>query len=147
MKLIKHIQAKIQLVVGGDVGITQKVQPHLLYNRRFPSGTRGKEFTCQSRRHKRHGFDPWVRKIPQRRKWHPTLVFLTGESHGQWSLVGYSSWGHKELDRSEHLSSSNYIIESCKLSIKIQNDEVNKVPEDCYMKEDLAVFVDCASKA
>ena len=61
--------------------------------------------------------------------------------------MGYSSWGHKELDRTEHLSSSNYIIESCKLSIKIQNDEVNKVPEDCYMKEDLAVFVDCASKA
>ena len=39
---------------------------------------------------KRHGFDPWVRKIPWRREWQPTPVFLPGESHGQRSLVGYS---------------------------------------------------------
>ena len=37
---------------------------------------------------------PWARKIPRRRKWQPTLVFLPGESHGQRSLVGYSPWGH-----------------------------------------------------
>ena len=43
------------------------------------------------------GFDPWVGKIPCRRKWQPTLVFLTGKSHGQRSLGGYSPWGHKEL--------------------------------------------------
>ena len=41
-------------------------------------------------RHKRHGFNPWVRKIPCRRKWQPTPIFLPGESHGQRSLVGYS---------------------------------------------------------
>ena len=35
------------------------------------------------------GFDPWIRKIPWRRKWQPTPVFLPGESHGQRSLVGY----------------------------------------------------------
>ena len=35
-------------------------------------------------------FDPWVGKIPWRRKWQPTPVFLPGESHGQRSLVGYS---------------------------------------------------------
>ena len=40
-------------------------------------------------------FDPWVRKIPWSRKWHPTPVFLPGESHGQRSLVGYSLWGPK----------------------------------------------------
>ena len=34
-------------------------------------------------------FDPWVGKIPWRRKWQPTLVFSPGESHGQRSLVGY----------------------------------------------------------
>ena len=39
----------------------------------------------------RHGFNPWVRKIPW--KWLPTLVFLPGKSHGQRSLVGYSPWG------------------------------------------------------
>ena len=38
---------------------------------------------------KRCGFDPWVRKIPWRRKWQPTPVFLPGKSHGQRSLVGY----------------------------------------------------------
>ena len=36
------------------------------------------------------GFDLWVRKIPWRRKWQPTPVFLPGESHGQWGLVSYS---------------------------------------------------------
>ena len=38
----------------------------------------------------RRGFDPWVRKIPQRRTWQPTPVFLPGESHGLKSLAGYS---------------------------------------------------------
>ena len=47
-----------------------------------------KETACQCRRHKRHGFDPQVRKVPQRRAWQPTPVFLPGESHGQRSLVG-----------------------------------------------------------
>ena len=57
----------------------------------FPtSGTSGKEPACQCRRHKRHGFDPWVGKIPCRRAWQPTPVFLPGESHGQRSLEGYS---------------------------------------------------------
>ena len=39
---------------------------------------------------RRHRFEFWVRKIPWRRKWQPTLVFLPGEFHGQRSLVGYS---------------------------------------------------------
>ena len=46
----------------------------------------------------RHGFDPWVEKIPWRRAWQPTPVFLSGESHGQRSLAGFSPWGRKELD-------------------------------------------------
>ena len=40
--------------------------------------------------HRRPGFNPWVGKIPWRRKWQPTPVFLPGESHGQRSLAGYS---------------------------------------------------------
>ena len=40
---------------------------------------------------KRHGFDPWVGRIPWRRKQQPTPVFLPGESHGQRSLVGLQS--------------------------------------------------------
>ena len=49
---------------------------------------------------KRHGFDPWVRKIPWRRKWQPTPVFLPGESHEQRSLAGYSPWGCKKVGHS-----------------------------------------------
>ena len=43
------------------------------------------------------GFDPWVRKIPWRRAWQSTPVFLPGESHGQRSLAGYSPWGRKRV--------------------------------------------------
>ena len=42
--------------------------------------------------------DPWVGKIPWRRAWEPTPVFMPEECHGQRSLVGYSPWGRKELD-------------------------------------------------
>ena len=48
--------------------------------------------------------NPWVRKIPWRRKWQPTPVFLPGKFHGQRSLAGYSSWGCKELDTTEQLN-------------------------------------------
>ena len=48
-------------------------------------------------------FDPWVGKMPWRRKWQTTLVFLPGELYGQRSLVGYSSWGLKESNRTEQL--------------------------------------------
>ena len=51
----------------------------------FPWWLRGKESACQ---YKRHRFDPWVGKIPWRRKWQPTQVFLPRKSHGHWSLVG-----------------------------------------------------------
>ena len=51
----------------------------------------------------RPGFDPWVGKIPWRRKWQSTPVLLPGKSHGQRSLVGYSPWGRKELDTTERL--------------------------------------------
>jgi len=47
------------------------------------------------------GFDLWVGKMPRRRAWPPTPVFLPGESHGQRSLVGYSPWGCKESDTTE----------------------------------------------
>ena len=49
----------------------------------FLRGTSGKEPYCQCKRHKRCGFDPWDGKIPRRRSWQPTLVFLPGESLGQ----------------------------------------------------------------
>ena len=59
---------------------------------RLPWWLSGKESTCQCRRLE---FDPWVRKIPWKRKMEPTLVFFPWKSHGQRSLAGYSLWGHK----------------------------------------------------
>ena len=67
----------------------------------FPGGSSGKEHTCQCRGHKRQGFGSWDGKIPWRRKWQPTPVFLPGESHGQKSLVGYSPQGRKESGMTE----------------------------------------------
>ena len=52
------------------------------------------------------GLIPWVGRIPWKRKWQPTPVFLSGKSHGQRSLVGYSPWGRKESDTTERLSMS-----------------------------------------
>ena len=43
-------------------------------------------------------FGPWIWKIPWRKKWQPTPVFLPEKSCGQMSLVGYSPWGYKQLD-------------------------------------------------
>ena len=48
-------------------------------------------------------FNPWVGKIPWRRKGQPTPVLFPGKPHGQRSLVGYSPWGCKELDTTEQL--------------------------------------------
>ena len=53
---------------------------------------------------RRPGFDPQVKKIPWRREWLLTRVFLPGEFHGQRNLVGYSPWGCKELDTIEWLT-------------------------------------------
>ena len=63
----------------------------------LPRWHSGKESTCQWRRCKGHGFDPCIWKIPWRRKWQPTLVFLPGKSHGETNLAGYGPWGHKKV--------------------------------------------------
>ena len=66
---------------------------------RCPSG---KESAYQCRRHQRQELDPWVGKIHCSRKWQPTLVFLPKKFQGQRSLSGYSPWGCRELDMTEH---------------------------------------------
>ena len=65
----------------------------------FPRRLSSKESACQCRRNR---FDPSVRKIPCRRKLLPTPVFLPGKFLGQRRLVGYSPWGHKGSDTTEH---------------------------------------------
>ena len=55
-------------------------------------------------------FDPWVWKIPWRRAWQLTPVFLSGEfPRGQRSLVGYSSWGHKSWTQLKWLSTHTHL--------------------------------------
>ena len=66
----------------------------------LPWWIRGKNLCLQCRR---PGFNPWVGKIPWRRKWQHTPVFLPGESHGLRSQVGYSLQGCKESDTTEQL--------------------------------------------
>ena len=60
----------------------------------------------------RSGFDPWVGKIPWRRKWQCTPVLLPGKSHRQRSLVGYSPWGHKESHTTKPLHFHFFFIYS-----------------------------------
>ena len=64
----------------------------------FPGSSDGKEPACNA-----GDLDsvPWVEKIPWRREWLPTPLFLPEEFHGQRSLAGYSPWGPKELDTTE----------------------------------------------
>ena len=69
------------------------VRTHLLANEQ-------QRIYLQCRRCRTHGLNPWIRKIPWRRKWQHTLVFLPGKSHGQIIL----SMSHKELDITELLS-------------------------------------------
>ena len=59
----------------------------LYINRWVSQGLCGKEFTCQYRRYRRQGFNPWVRKIPWERKWQPIPILLPRKPHGQRSLA------------------------------------------------------------
>ena len=71
--------------------------------RHFPGGASAKEPACQCRRHKRCGFYPWFGKIPWRRAWQPTPVFLPREpmDRGAWWATIH---GVSESDTAEWLS-------------------------------------------
>ena len=80
----------------------------LIQGEGVPGGSDNKESACSV------GdlslIDSWVEKIPWRRAWQPTPVFLFGESHGQGSLVDFSPWGQKALDTTERPTLSLYFI-------------------------------------
>ena len=68
----------------------------------FPSGAGSREPACNAGNlGSTPGFDSWVGKIPWRREWQPTPIFLPGEFHGQKSLEVYGLWDHKESDLTE----------------------------------------------
>ena len=81
----------------------QQQQQHEVYC--FPGGSAGKEIRLQCRRSR---FDPWLGKIPWRREWLSTPVFLPGEFYGQRSLAGYRPWGHEESDMTEATKHMKY---------------------------------------
>ena len=80
----------------------------------FPGGSDGKD--CLQWR---PGFNPWVGKIPWRRKWLPTAISLPGKSHGQRSLTGYSPWGCKELETTERLTTQHVTCEIMRVESSI----------------------------
>ena len=72
---------------------------------------------------RRRRFDPWVGKMPWRRKWQTTPVFLPGKFYGQRSLVGYSPWDH-ESQHSLVTKSTNCILKERRQNCRIQGQEV-----------------------
>ena len=80
-------------ILGSILDVSQEIPvklSHVSLSKGFPSSSSDKEPSFQCRRHKRQGFHLWVGKIPWRKAWQPTPVFLSGESHRQRSLAGYS---------------------------------------------------------
>ena len=76
----------------------------------------------------RAGFNPWVRKIPWRREWLPTPIFLPGESYRQRNLVGYSPWGLKESETTKQLTLSTFSMLFINIFTSFSSlHEVNKV--------------------
>ena len=69
----------------------------------LPGGSDGEVSTCNAGD---LGLIPGLGKMPRRRAWQPTPVFLPSEFHGQRSQVGYSPWGLKESDMAEQLSTA-----------------------------------------
>ena len=87
-KLWKSIYSTIYIYIPSFKACKAKQYcSELWINVGFPGGASGKESSCQSRKHKRCRFDPWVGKIAWSMKWQPTPVVLPGESHGQRSLA------------------------------------------------------------
>ena len=85
--------------------------PWYAYTNGIPRWHSDKESTCQCRRHKRRGFNPWVEKmIPWSRKWLLTPVFSPGKFHGQRSLVGYSPQGHEVSDMTDPHMCIYYVL-------------------------------------
>ena len=67
----------------------------------MPGGSEVKNLPANAGDTRDKGFDLWVGKLPQRRKWQPTPVFLPGKFQGERRLAGYRPWGLKESDTTE----------------------------------------------
>ena len=95
-RLLQHHSSKASILRPSAFFTVQLSHPYMTTGKTIALTRRtfvGKVMAADLRRHK---FDLWVGKIPWRRAWQSTPSFLPGESHGQRSLVGYSSWGLKQ---------------------------------------------------
>ena len=107
-------------------------QSYVLHGNRatgFPGGSEGKSICLQCGRFR---FDPWIGKIPWKRKWQPAPVLLPGKSHGQRSPAGYSqSMG---LQRVGHDWATSLSFFSCCMSFPggsgVKNPPPNAGDED-----------------
>ena len=90
-----------------------------------------KNLPANARRHRRPGFNPWVRKIPWRRAWQPTPIFLPEESHGQRSLAGCSPRLGKDLDMTERLT------HTCFFSYQGQRNMTTQPPESLLSNQEI----------
>ena len=104
-KLIKHKTDRSEKLSNPNIVIKKKLYTMVHYSM-ATQWLSGKRICLQCKRRKRCGFDPWVGKIPWRRAWQPTPVFLPGESPGQRSPSGYSPWGCIKPDTAEWLTLS-----------------------------------------
>ena len=84
---------------------------HIFYSQwGLPRWHSGRETTCQCRRHRRRRFSPWFGKIPWRRKWQPTPVFLLGKFHWQRSLTGCSPCTTEHTHRDTHTYTRQWVV-------------------------------------
>ena len=99
-KLMRETDSLKRPIPIKEVELTTRNLP----KRGFPEGTGGKEPAYQFKRWRTHGFKPWVGKIPWKRKWTPTPVFLPEKSYVQRRLAGCSPWDRRKSDTTERLS-------------------------------------------
>ena len=111
----------------------------------FPGGVSDKEPAYQCRWHKKLGFNPWVGKIPWRRAWQPTPVFLSGESHGQRSLAGYGSQGCKESDTTEVINTHTH-SHTHTLSLSLTHTHTHTPSGWNYLSKEMIMIVKLLSR-
>ena len=115
-------------------------KPEIKRNIKFPGGSDSKESVCNAGDLR---FNPWFGKIPWRREWQPTPMFLPGEFHGQGSLVGYSPWGLKELDVTEKLTLSLHFRRN--ISQKEKKNETNVHNSNEHQLSKMKIRIVCDS--
>ena len=86
---------------------------HTIHKTGFPGGAVVKNLPAMQEKQETW-FNHWVRKIPWSRKWQPTPALWPGDFQGQRNLVGYSPRGRRELDMTEKLTYTLFLLQNKK---------------------------------